>query len=196
MKVECGQLFWDNKACELPWKVLLLWLHLPAHASTAEDKSFLKVQKRSNFLSRFCAKEKGKYFVSIAVNVFFYNGIIPRMTTTYSHRLRGIGLFFKLTGSLQVILATHWISCALPKFVWIRSGDSHFLLSLKIFLAISDLFGLMSVKAPRAHLYWPSEFLLCSYYRVRLGFRLPLDGYWPVKIIPHQLQSYRSRSKL
>ena len=35
----------------------------------------------------------------------------------------------------------------------------------------------MSVKAPRAHLYWPSEFLLCSYYRARLTFvRSPLNN--------------------
>lgn len=113
MKVECGQLFWDNKACELPWKVLLLWLHLPAHASTAEDKSFLKVKKRSNFLSHFCAKEKGKDFVSIAVNVFFYNGIIPRMTTTYSHRLRGIGLFF-LIDRLSISNPCHSLNFLCP----------------------------------------------------------------------------------
>lgn len=64
-------------------------------------------------MSHFCAKEKGKDFVSIAVNVFFYNGIIPRMTTTYSHRLRGIGLFF-LIDRLSISNPCHSLNFLCP----------------------------------------------------------------------------------
>ena len=149
-------------------------LHTPQLQSI---NHFSKLKKGAIFCLIFVQRKKEKtLFPLLSMSSSTTGSFLewPLLTPT---GFVGLGFFFKLTGSLKVILATHWISCALPKFVWIRSGDSHFLLSLKIFLAISDLFGLMSVKAPRAHLYWPSEFLLCSYYRVRLTFvRSPLNN--------------------